>query len=638
MDLCDSSEGETSGPDAKPRLRRSNPDIVVIGDSSDEEMTPKKQDVIEICSSSDDEPPQVKASVAELPPPGADFDSSDDELDLHLFRQRMALRRSTVPSQPTSGSETSDKTIPAAVLSVADGSKSEERSNGLTGATSYGKQPHSAIREHSHDGSHAREAQHANAGRATLQLRNPVSRDISRDIVQRDETIAQLNSGTAISPVKTRTSSNGDKRQVFASFAGNTAKRLMVKNYGRNPPFPSERDMVPLGTKANRVSRLQYRTRKLATARLSYSENSGQHESFWKRALKRPKFSNGKMEIGPQSSGRGLDAVATRSRKMPPAVTESRQTDLTSYPTAFDEGITNDENNFDSIPGLSLSSQLLRAESETPSSSRAMSSQSKDWSSVNVPCGSDGPPDKGCDENNVCHLSITNTQGGGSFPPSADSAASYEMIAEEAHASPASLRGDFSKRVSSSAESDASDYERSSPNCSDFVASSDYNSDNMSGELVAEESESRIADLDCQLDAMDIQPVKRSSRKKINVEKSTWVKMTESQECIPPLRKQDLAKTSEERSIEEEPTVSRRSTRKKKPVELYFPPMQDSFGQEEEEEEEGVFLHIDHLSRYKYNKLGRPTYYLSVMGPDGKTICVCEMSRVADVNLTMHFR
>lgn len=819
MDLCHSSGEETSVPVAEPRLHRNN-SLIVIDDSSDEATTPQKQDVIEIYSSSDEETSQVKASVAPFPPPSADFDSSDDEQDLLLSRQRMALRRSNdkVLSQSMSGSEKLHATKPAAVLSAVLGEKSEERSNGCARATSYGRQPHSAIREHPHDGSHARVAQHANVGRATPQspkgndvsawklsspgsgdgrkqsLGHPVSRDVSRHVVERgtdperhpdgraNETLkrndahstdqstfklaprtqshhdrssksqrmAQWNSVTAICPVTSvaespcdnsdddsimhyspvlghrnatgkspfnvgakvvhdkgqsfgtrppfsaqfprhiqqkdpvslsfdgdrksdsemspqkqtsslndakcevlhlspvdsrvkrrrvpsalrpsktyaRMSTNEDKQQVLASFAGKTAKCLVMKKSERKPPLPSDSDLVPLGRKGNAASYQQYKIRKFATAKSSYSETNKHHESHCIRALKRPKFSNRKTELGPQSSGRGLDDVAAWSRKTSPPVPETHQIDLTVSPTAFDEDITNDKNNVESVLGLPLLSRHSSAESETPSPSRAISSQSKskDWSSADLSCGRDAQPGKCGDENSKCHSPTTDTQAGGSSPKSVDSAASYEM-AEEAHASPASLRGDFSKRVSSSAESDASD----------SVASSDYNSDDKSGELVAEESESSIADFDCQLDAMDIQPRKRSTNKEINYEESGSLEITESREYLPPTpRKQDSAKISEPRSVEEEAAVARRSMRKKKPVQVYVPPVQDSSG-EEEDAEEACFAQIDHLSRYKYDKLGRPTYHLSVMGPCGKTIRVCVTSRAADVNLTMHF-
>jgi hypothetical protein len=134
---------------------------------------------------------------------------------------------------------------------------------------------------------------------------------------------------------------------------------------------------------------------------------------------------------------------------------------------------------------------------------------------------------------------------------------------------------------------------------------------------------------------MDIQPRKRSTSKEINYEESGCLEITESREYLPPTpRKQDSAKISEPRSVEEEAAVARRSMRKKKPVQVYVPPVQDSSG-EEENAEEACFAQIDHLSRYKYDKLGRPTYHLSVMGPCGKTISVCETSRAADVNLTL---
>jgi hypothetical protein len=140
VDLCSSSDEESSGPVAKQEPQRGM-SLIVIDDSSDEETTPQKQDVIEIDSSSDDDTPQVQESVARMPSPGTDDDSSDDEQALKISKQRAAERRKQALSQPTtSGSEMLDSRKPAGVPKLERQSK-----NGSARATKFGRLPHPSI-------------------------------------------------------------------------------------------------------------------------------------------------------------------------------------------------------------------------------------------------------------------------------------------------------------------------------------------------------------------------------------------------------------------------------------------------------------------------------------------------------------
>jgi hypothetical protein len=105
----------------------------VTDGSTDEEVTRQKQNEINICSSTRDlEVPQVASerSVARMPSPGPDYDSSDDEYDLMLSRQRVAFRQRNVLSQNTSGSKKLDFMKPDAVQTQR--SRGGEERNGAS--------------------------------------------------------------------------------------------------------------------------------------------------------------------------------------------------------------------------------------------------------------------------------------------------------------------------------------------------------------------------------------------------------------------------------------------------------------------------------------------------------------------------
>jgi hypothetical protein len=457
-----------------------------------------------------------------------------------------------------------------------------------------------------------------------------------------------------------RTGANGEKRPVNVSFGANrdkrhvnarrqskllaveTAKRFVTKNLmkisKRKPPPPPENELVPLGrTTGNTASRLQNSIRKYASAKAPSSENLRPHDSHRKSALKRPTFSSRKMESGPQSSGRGLNGYngAAQSRTTLPTVPETRQIDGTVSPTACEQHIVDDETNVDSGQALSLSSRQPGAESET--SSMTVSWQSKGISSADSSGGGNAiPPDNSGSERSKSHSPITDSQAG-RIPPNSvvDTAASSEMTAKDPHASPASLDGKLPKQDSSLAESDTSNHGRSSPNCSDFGDSSDSDSDDMSDELVAEDSEMSTADLHVQLTDLDIQPWTRTTRKEVNYKEPGQLKMTESQTYVylPPARTKKNRAAAKPNG-EEEPIVARASQRKKKQAQIFSPSRLDT----SEDEEEGEFgVQIEHLSKYTYDRNGRPTYHFSVMGADGKSNRSFNTFRAVDVNLTVYF-
>jgi hypothetical protein len=336
--------------------------------------------------------------------------------------------------------------------------------------------------------------------------------------------------------------------------------------------------------------------------------------------------SNGGSTIPPDKSGLGLNDynVAAQRIKTLPTVPKTRQNGATlSLTTCDEQHIGDDETKNDLSQALSLSCRQLGAESVISSSSMTVISQSKDLLSADSSGGGSADPlGNSRSERSKYHSPISDSQAG-RLPPNSvvDPAASSSMMGGDARAMPASLDGKLSKQCQFLAESDASNYDSSSPTCSNYVASSDSNSDDMSDKPMAEESEMLPSDLHVQLTDLDIQQGKRSARNEVVYNESGHFTLIERQhyEYLPPARtKKDRA--AAQSNDEEEPIVVRSSTRKRKQVQIFSPVLDTS-----QDEEEGVFgVRIEHLSKYTYDSLGRPTYRFSVLGDDGKLNGLCK--------------